>query len=301
MRVGLMILPATSWDTARAQWRRAEELGFAHAWTYDHVVWRDMPDRPWFAATPTLAAAAAATSTLPLGTLVATPNFRHPVVLAKEAMTLDDISGGRFVLGVGAGGGGADARVLGNAVPLPRARQDRFEEFVELLDLLLRQPVTSYRGRHYQADEVHMLPGCRRRPRMPIAVAAGGPRGIRLAAAVADIWITNGTVARPGLEPPVTTPEVVAGQVRQLRDACARRGRDPDGVRRLLNLADRDRSPFVSVDAFAETVQRYAAAGITDLVVPYPRAEPPFAGSTAVLERVAAEVLPALQTATSAA
>lgn len=297
----MLILPAASWGAAETQWRRAEELGFAHAWTYDHVAWRDMPDRPWFAAMPTLAAAATATSTLRLGTLVATPNFRHPVVLAKEAMTLGDISAGRFVLGVGAGGGGADARVLGGVVPAPQARQDRFEEFVTLLDLLLRQTVTSYRGAHYHADDVHMLPGCRQRPRVPIAVAAGGPRGIELAAAVADTWITNGTVTRPGLEPPVATPEVVAGQVRQLRDACARRERDPGGVRRLLTLANRDRSPLVSVDAFAETVHQYAAAGITDLVVPYPRAEPPFVGSTAVLERVAAEVLPALQAATSAA
>ena len=292
-------MPATSWRTAKTQWRRAEELGFAHAWTYDHVAWRDMPDKPWFAATPTLSAAAAATTTLPLGTLVATPNFRHPVVLAKEAMTLDDISEGRFVLGVGAGGG-ADARVLGADTPPPRARQDRFEEFVTLLDRLLRQPVTSYRGEHYQADEVHMLPGCRQRPRVPIAVAAAGPRGIRLAAAVADIWVTNGTVVRAGLEPPIATPEVVAGQVRQLRDACAHQGRDPDAVRRLLTLANRDRSPLVSVDAFTEAVHQYAAAGITDLVVPYPRAEPPFVGSMAVLDRVAAEVLPTLQAATPA-
>ena len=116
VRLGVVILPELRWQRARELWRHAEKLGFDHAWTYDHLAWRSLRDSPWFAAVPTLAAAAAHTETIRLGTLVATPNFRHPVPFAKELVALDDLCGGRFTAGLGAGGGGWDARMLGHAV-----------------------------------------------------------------------------------------------------------------------------------------------------------------------------------------
>ena len=81
-----------------------------------------------------------ATDRIRLGTMVASPNFRHPVTLAKEAMTLDHVSGGRLTLGIGAGGPGSDATVLGGEQPSPAERVARFAEFVEVLDQLLREP-----------------------------------------------------------------------------------------------------------------------------------------------------------------
>src|SRR5687768_4817719 len=113
MRVGVIVLPEQRWSDASSRWRRLDEWGFDSAWTYDHLAWRSLADGPWFATVPTLAAAAGVTSRIRLGTFVASPNFRHPVPFAKELMGLDDISGGRFVLGVGAGGTGFDASVLG--------------------------------------------------------------------------------------------------------------------------------------------------------------------------------------------
>ncbi|MFD0856850.1 LLM class flavin-dependent oxidoreductase, partial [Actinomadura adrarensis] len=113
MRHGVMILPEHRWPQARDVWTRAERMGFEHAWTYDHLMWRWFKDRPWFATIPTLTAVAAVTSRIRLGMLVASPNFRHPVNLAKELMTLDDISDGRLVCGVGAGADGFDARIRG--------------------------------------------------------------------------------------------------------------------------------------------------------------------------------------------
>src|SRR5437764_940980 len=79
MRVGVLILPEDPWPIAVEKWRRAEEMGFDHAWTYDHIAWGELRDKPWHAAVPTLTAAALATNTIRLGTLVASPNFRHPV------------------------------------------------------------------------------------------------------------------------------------------------------------------------------------------------------------------------------
>jgi len=83
MRIGVLILPELPWSTAQSLWRRAEELGFDHAWTYDHLAWRSLRDAPWFGAMPTLAAAAVVTTRMRLGTLVASSNFRHPVSFAK--------------------------------------------------------------------------------------------------------------------------------------------------------------------------------------------------------------------------
>src|SRR5260370_5597590 len=98
MRLGVVILPELRWPSAQSVWRRAEALGFEHAWTYDHLAWRSLRDRPWFGAIPTLTAAAAATERIRLGPLLASPTFPHPVSVPKELITLDDVSTRRLSL-----------------------------------------------------------------------------------------------------------------------------------------------------------------------------------------------------------
>jgi len=156
------------------------------------LAWRSLRDRPWFGAVPTLTAAAAVTDRIRLGPLVATPNFRHPVPFARELITLDDVSAGRLTLGLGAGGPGWDATMLGQAPWSARERAARFGEFVELTDRLLREPATSHRGRYFVADEARTYPGCVQQPRVPFAIAATGPRGMRLAASYGEVWVTTG-------------------------------------------------------------------------------------------------------------
>jgi len=112
VRHGIVILPQENWPAAARRWRRAEEYGFDHAWTYDHLSWRSLADQPWHATIPTLTAAAMVTDRIGLGLFVASPNYRHPVPFAKELATLDDIAGGRVLVGVGSGGTGFDAYVL---------------------------------------------------------------------------------------------------------------------------------------------------------------------------------------------
>ncbi len=193
LRLSTVILPYRRWhEGGRAAWERAEQLGFHAAYTYDHLSWRSFRDGPWFGAVPTLTAAAAVTERLRLGTLVTSPNFRHPVTLAKELISLDDISAGRITLGIGAGGTGFDATALGQEPWTPRERADRFAEFLALLDRLLTQDAVSYEGDFYAAHEARNIPGCVQRPRLPFAVAATGPRGLRLAAQYGQAWVTTG-------------------------------------------------------------------------------------------------------------
>src|SRR6266508_6349715 len=191
MRFGVLILPDAPWRTARQRWQSAERMGFDHAWTYDHLTWRSLQDSPWFAAMPTLVAAAVATTHLRLGTLVASPTFRHPVTFAKELMTLDDISDGRITAGIGAGGDGFDATALRTVAWSRRERAERFEEFVAMLDRLLAEPATSYEGRYYLASEARAIPGCRQLPRLPFAIAATGPRALGVAARYGGTWIAS--------------------------------------------------------------------------------------------------------------
>src|ERR1700759_422023 len=102
LQIGVVVLPDLSWPDFRDRCREAEARGFHTAWTYDHLSWRTLRDGPWLGAIPLLTAAATTTTTIRLGTLVTSPNFRHPALLAKDAMTLDQISEGRLELGIGA-------------------------------------------------------------------------------------------------------------------------------------------------------------------------------------------------------
>ena len=287
MRLGVVILPELRRDELAATWRRAEALGFDHAWTYDHLAWRSLRDSTWFAAVPTLAAAALATERIRLGPLVASPNFRHPVAFARELIALDDLSGGRLVLGIGAGGTGWDATILGQAAWSPRERTERFAEFVTLTDRLLREPATSWAGRYYAADEARSVPGCVQRPRIPFAVAATGPRGMRLAAGFGETWVTTGDRSREGLAA-AEGARVIASQIARLEEACAAAGRDPKTLARMVLSGVALSGGLESLEAFRETLGRYSEVGVSDFVVHWPRAREPFAGDPAQFERIIA-------------
>ena len=287
MRLGVVILPELGRAELAATWRRAEALGFDHAWTYDHLAWRSLRDSTWYAAVPTLAAAALATERIRLGPLVASPNFRHPVPFARELITLDELSGGRLTLGIGAGGTGFDATILGQPAWSPRERAERFAEFVTLSDRLLREPVTSYAGRYYAAERARIAPGCVQRPRIPFVVAATGPRGMRLAAELGASWVTTGDRKREVLSP-VEGARVVAAQSARLDEACVTRGRDPATLARMVLTGVGLGAGLDSLEAFRETLGRYAEAGVSDLVVHWPRASEPFAGEPARFEQIIA-------------
>jgi len=287
MRVGIIILPDQRWQDARQRWRRAEEYGFDHAWTYDHLGWRELVDGPWFDAVPTLTAAATVTSRIRLGTFVASPNFRHPVHFVREVTALDDISGGRIILGVGAGGTGFDARVLGAAELSPRARADRFGEFAELLDLLLREDRVTWRGDYYAAEDARSTPGCVQSPRVPFVIAANGPRTMRLAALYGRGWVTTGRAADDLNQ----WWRLVAGMVARFEEALGAVGRDPASVDRYLSLDAAPVFSLASLSAFSEAVGRAAALGFTDVVTHWPRESGWYAGDEAVLDAVAADVL----------
>jgi alkanesulfonate monooxygenase SsuD/methylene tetrahydromethanopterin reductase-like flavin-dependent oxidoreductase (luciferase family) len=294
LRLSTVILPVDRWhEGGRAKWQRAEELGFHAAYTYDHLSWRTFRDGPWFGALPTLTAAATATEHLRLGTLVTSPNFRHPVTLAKELISLDDISGGRITLGIGAGGNGFDATALGQEPWTPRERADRFGEFVPLLDKLLTEGAVTQDGAFYSSVEARNIPGCVQRPRLPFAVAATGPRGFKLAARYGQAWVTTGDPKLYEEGTPAQSDEALRGQVTKLGTACETIGRDVTELDKILLTAfTPDRSAMLeSVDAFVDFAGRHRETGFTEIVIHWPIPDSDFAADPAVFERIATQAL----------
>lgn len=300
MRFGLTILTEHPWSVARPMWRETEAMGFDHGWTFDHVIWGGLPESPWFAAVPTLAAVAAVTDRLGLGTFVSSPNNHHPVQFMREVLALDDISGGRLLLGLGTGGD-VDARLTGDELSL-KDRVTRFHEFTDLLDRLLSSDHVDHEGRFYTARDVRTLPGPVRGGAagadgntVPLIIAGNGPKSIRLAAERGDAWMTYGG----NLETDADWWALV-GRLSQtmsesldttVTTAPGCRERHPE-FRRYLNLDAAPTFSLTSVDAFEDAVGRAEALGFTDVITHWPRAEGPFAGDRAVLEAVADDVMP---------
>jgi alkanesulfonate monooxygenase SsuD/methylene tetrahydromethanopterin reductase-like flavin-dependent oxidoreductase (luciferase family) len=292
LRLSTVILPHRRWhDGAAAAWQRAEELGFHAAYTYDHLSWRGpFRDGAWFGAVPTLTAAAMVTDRIRLGTMVTSPNFRHPVTLAKDLLSLDDISAGRITVGIGAGtASGYDATVLGDPPRSPRERADRFAELVRMLDNLLTHPETTETGTFWTAHEARNIPGCVQQPRIPFGIASTGPRGQALAATYGQAWITTGDDRLSADGTPAESDAALARQLADLDAACADAGRDPATIQRVLltGFTPEKNAILSSLDRFVDFAARHVALGFEELVIHWPVAGTEFEAEQQVFEEVA--------------
>ena len=288
MRFGLTILPEHHWSDAAPRWRAAEQWGFDHAWTYDHLVWAGLPESKWFGTTPTLTAAALATTTIRLGTFVASPNFRHPVALHRDVQALDDISGGRFLLGIGTGGD-LDSTILGGEPLTVRQRVDRFAEFTRLLIRLRTEDHVTSTGLWFSSVDARTQPPL---VGVPLLIAANGPRSVRFAAAHGDGWITTG--ARADTVDAWFDGLAVSRDL--LDEELVAAGRDPARFDRYLHLDSSPQFSLASAAVFTEMVGRAAELGFTDVITHWPRPDGPYAGDVSVLEAVVADVLPRYRT-----
>ncbi len=196
---------ARSWAE---QARRAEDLGYSTLFMPDHF-------GDQLAPIPALAAAAAATSTLHLGSLVFGNDYRHPFVLAKEAATLDLLSDGRFELSLGAGWMKTDYAEAGLVYDTPRVRVERFEEAVQVIQGLLRTDGPfSFDGTYYQVHEHTLTPRPVQRPGPPLIIGGGGKRVLSFAARHADIVSINVNL-REGIGGPETAPNASPERTRE--------------------------------------------------------------------------------------
>jgi alkanesulfonate monooxygenase SsuD/methylene tetrahydromethanopterin reductase-like flavin-dependent oxidoreductase (luciferase family) len=286
LRFGLfMSQPGKPWAQILDEFQMAESLGFDHAWLVDHLVDTDgPPESGCLEGWTLLSAIAARTQRIRLGVLVSSNTFRNPALLLKEAVTVDHVSGGRVILGLGTGWHEEEHRRYGIDLPAPGERVDRFEEAAQVITSLMAQERTTFNGRYYRLDGAWLQPPPIQRPRIPILIAAHRPRMLRIAARYADQWDTFAAIpgtATAGVE------SDLADQMTRLDDACREIGRDPAEIRRSTWAT---REVLRSTDAYVDFVRRHHALGFTDFTTVLPAPE-----DAAVLRTIAAEIIPAMR------
>jgi F420-dependent oxidoreductase-like protein len=207
-----------NWADWKAIAAACEEHGVGTLFRSDHYLSvDDRRERGSLDAWTTIAALAAITERLRLGTLVSPATFRHPAVLAKMAVTADHVSGGRVELGIGAGWWEREHEAYGFDLPEPGPRLDALEEQMELIRRYWEEGPFNYEGRHYRAKNLDALPRPMQQPRLPLILGGkGGPRSLRLAAALADEYNTV-----------MSTAEEIADVRKRLDEACEAIDRDP--------------------------------------------------------------------------
>ena len=209
-----------TWEEVRAAAVEFDRLGFDHLWVCDHVYGVPLPTLPIFEAWTELAAVAAITSRAGLGTLVTPPFLRNPAILAKQVATLDHVSDGRAIVGLGAGWFEAEFTGTGCAFPKLGERMRALEETVEILKRLWSEPKATFEGRHFSVREAICEPKPVARAdgtkRPPILIGGGGERVLMgIAARHADVW-NNLAVFQPQL----------GRKIEALRRRCGELGRD---------------------------------------------------------------------------
>ena len=257
------------WPEYRAMARAAEAVGFDSIWMGDHLLYRGdgRPERgPWEAWTM-LAALAAVTERVGLGPLVASAAFHAPAMLAKMAATVDEVSGGRLVLGIGAGWNRVEFEAFG--FPYDH-RVERFAEAFEIVRRLLAGERVTLRGRYHRVEDVVLLPRPRRTP--PIMLGSSGPRMLEIAVPHVQAW--NAWFDLFG-----NTPEGFAAESAKVTAAAERAGRDPAEIARsacVLVVLDRSAGERVippycpplegPPEAIAAGLRAFAEAGADEVI-----------------------------------
>jgi F420-dependent oxidoreductase-like protein len=283
------------WPVLLEEARHIDETGWRGLWIGDHF----MPNQadnsgPWQESWTVLAALAASTSRVRLGTLVTGNTYRNPCILAKQAAQVDIISGGRLTLGMGAGW--QENEHVAYDIPYYTApiRLQRLEESLQILRGLFDNKVTSFEGRYYHVIEAPLAPKPVQ-PRLPILIGGGGEKvTLRLVAQYADAWNVTGPA------------EVVAQKSEVLRQHCERHGRDFEGVHRtaamLVNLGSgatggglghgRGWTVIEGLPDLVDALAPYAEAGVHEMIVHFnPRL--PLERRKELLAGFMAEVAPA--------
>ena len=195
----------------------ADRLGFHSIWFVDHMWSRGMPDLDHLEAWTVMSATAAVTERLGIGTLVMCNSYRNPALLAKMASSLDNVSNGRFLLGIGSGWMDEEYRAYGYSFPSPRVRIEQLEEALAIIKRLFTEPRASFQGKYYAVEDAINNPKPVQKPHPPILIGgAGEKRMLRVVAEHADIWNCPNNVA---LE--------LEHKLEVLRQHCGAIGRDP--------------------------------------------------------------------------
>jgi alkanesulfonate monooxygenase SsuD/methylene tetrahydromethanopterin reductase-like flavin-dependent oxidoreductase (luciferase family) len=261
MLVGVQTPTQRPWPELAEQWAWLERIGFDSLWLADHYVPPFKIDGPIFEPWTLLAGLALATERVRVGVLVSCNTFRHPPLVAKEAVTVDHISGGRLEFGLGAGWFAPEHEMFGIPFPGNAELIGRFREAVEICHQLFTQDLTTYDGQYYQIRDAPFRPAPLQ-PRMPFTLGAHGPRMMRIVARYADRWNSTGSVAE------------MSERNQLLDEACAEVGRDPGEILRshlYVPAILPEEHPWDSPEALRDFMGRLREIGIREAIIQIPR------------------------------
>ncbi len=223
----------------------ADRLGFHSVWFVDHMWSRGLPDLDHLEAWTLMSATAAVTERIGIGTLVLCNSYRHPALLAKMVASLDNVSNGRLLLGLGAGWMDEEYRAYGYSFPSTRVRIEQLDEALAVIKLMLTEPRASFQGKYYAVDEAVNNPKPLQKPHPPILIGgAGEKRLLRVVAEHADIWNCPNNVA------PLLVQKLDA-----LKRHCDAIGRDPQTIEvseQCLMILGRDEKDLRQKTQFAK-------------------------------------------------
>lgn len=264
----------TTIEALRAVWRVADESGFDHIWDFDHLasIGDGGPDRPIYESWALQAAMAEATKRVRIGCLVTGNTYRNPALLAKSAVTVDHLSGGRLEFGIGAAWAEIEHQMYG--FEGLDHRVGRLSESLRIIKSLFTEERTNFEGRYYHFTDAIANPKPIQKPHPPFWIGASGPSTLRLVARHADVWnIAGGDPAR------------VKELTSILEDACGEVGRNPSEIRRSLQFGwdGVDRGQLLDLCA------QYLELGVTEQVIYLRGAQP-----VALAEKIA-DALPDLR------
>jgi F420-dependent oxidoreductase-like protein len=295
MRFGFWPGPNNSWNDTLALAKHAEAGGWHSVWYADHF----MPNQedtsgPTSECWTTLAGLAASVPRVRIGALVSGNTYRHPAVLAKMAANVDNISGGRCVLGLGAGWQENEHKAYGIEFSTLGGRMSRFEEACQVITGLFSNEKTNFAGKHYQLTDAPLAPKPVQSP-LPLLIGGGGEqRTLRIAAKYANEWNVWGT------------PEVLAHKGAILNRYCEEVGRDPKSIAHsaqgMLTFTDdaavlermkASGRPVIGGDGpgIRALVEQYAEAGVDELIIPGFNLGRSLAEATTVMDRFQDEVM----------
>jgi F420-dependent oxidoreductase-like protein len=271
MRISAKLAPTFDYPELEQFWRAADGLGFEAIWNYDHFYGLVDSTMPTHEGWTTLAAMAVVIRRARVGCMVTGVTYRNPAILAKMAVTVDHISGGRLDFGIGAGWHEPEHRGYGIEFPSAGTRVAMLDEALTVIRRLWTEETVTFDGRFYTLDEAICEPKPIQRPHPPIVVGGTQPKMLRVIARHADEW------NMPSHEGPQQWGEVSA----RLTQACAEVGRDPAEIRRSVQIFLHPREPE-QVSTQLDMLPRFAELGCEHAVLSF--YQPP---STKLLERCA--------------
>ena len=294
LRFQVIALPNAPWDEVLARFKYVEDLGFDLVTTGDHFVDWNNPSLPWLEAWTVLAAVARETTRIRLATYVTQFPLRNPAMLARQALTVDHISGGRLEVGLGTG---LTIDPAYDMIGIPnyeaKERVARFKEYVEIVERMLSNEVTSYEGKYYRIKDAVMNPRPLQSPRPPLVIAALGPVMLKLAARYADNW--NSLSFATDFD---TQLEETRRRIARIDANCTEIGRDPATLRRsylMFDPASRASGGSItyyrSEDVFVDMVQRLLKLGISEIGLYFPTLDE----QRPTFEKIATEIIPQLK------